>query len=164
MNAHLKKFIRSVRSGKWGDKADGTFFDGENYCILGALTKQYELETGHIMYENGEYIHDEDEDSLLDKVRKFFGLKEKCPQVVFEPVFGDAPVDLYKVNDKTSLSLQEIADLMAAQEESLCVKERPKKDKNALPPGAQRLPMAWVHPDHRVDYAITQRKKVTDDN
>jgi hypothetical protein len=150
MNRHLKKALDQIKSGKWG-KAKGKFTDGEgNFCILGALTRAYE-ETGKGCYfEEWGYVYDEEEHLLQPEVAAHYGFLDSQVKVYTEEHGWLSVVDL---NDDTEMSLPELAELIEAQADKICILEPPrkKKTKQGLPPGAAPVPA----------FIVTARKEQT---
>jgi hypothetical protein len=143
MNEHLRKALDRIKKGEY-PKNDGGFTDGCGaFCILGALTREYEIQTGCGGYfeEDADgvlrYVYSDDEDALQDEVARYYGLKETAPCVQK----GQERLSVVQWNDKTPLSLEEIAALMEEQEEEICIPE-----KTALPKGAKRVPVFLTVP------------------
>lgn len=130
MNQRVKKLLKRLRSGKWHG-ITGCFTEGEDrYCILGAITKEYELQTGKQMYHSDTHAYvGGDQEELLPDVAEYFGFKSVDPAVIY---LGGVN-NLVDINDDSELTLVEMANLIEENEKQLFKKpkvtKKPKKVK-----------------------------------
>lgn len=111
MNARQNKLIDRLKNGKI-KKADGSFTHdgGAQYCILGAITKCYQEETGKEMFKDGEYKHS-DECAVQPEVKEYYSLTSVNPPIVY----AGEKTTLVELNDDSNLSIRRIACQMEKQ-------------------------------------------------
>lgn len=120
------RMLDKIKKKGW-KKAEGGFRDGPgSYCILGAITKVYEEETGDPMYdEDGDPLHGDS--SLHPRVRDYYGFTSCSPKVEY----CEEELELPEVNDGAELGLKRIVNLIKAQAERVFTwgkqKEPPKE-------------------------------------
>lgn len=125
-----RKLIAFLRSGQV-TQACGRLEMGGCFCVLGALCKHYEDETGNEL-QRRRYHSPRDEMRLIgtdlgshDEVREYFGLRngdgdpEEGEDVIRKhllSVTGQEPcfLDLISLNDNYTLSFNTFADLLEA--------------------------------------------------
>lgn len=130
MNQRVKKLLKRLRSGEW-KAITGRFTRGKNrYCILGAITKEYELQTGKQMYDPQThlYVNASEQESLSSDVAEYFRFKGIDPAVPYDE---DDVTELVELNDDRELTLPEMADLIEQNEKQLFVQPRVTKKPKA---------------------------------
>jgi hypothetical protein len=124
MNANAKKWIKALRSGKYG-RGKLKLFNTVNYCCLGVACAVYQKENKDLaisIKKENIVSFDGATTALPEKVKKWLGLRNR-KGIIRIPFMTDLELNsLTRVNDWTNLTFPEIAALIEQNEDQLFVR------------------------------------------